>query len=486
MEIASPNVLIWTVLVFSGYVLSVCLHEFGHALVAYWGGDTSVKDKGYLTLNPLKYTHPAYTLWMPLIFLLMGGIPLPGAAVYINVSRLRGSAWRSAVSAAGPLMTGLVAVAIALYLQLLQPDYGAVNATLFGAIRGIDTAVVTRQDWLIQGLVLLLVLEVAGVFLNLIPLPGLDGFGIIEPWLSVELQQKAHKYSRYSILALFAAFWIIPDFNRGFWGLIDRVVVFLGVPGDSANLGFALFRQGAMTVFVVLIVGLVIFKQWQKRYGSPERLSSLELRNGLDMLDQQLEKDPQDIQTLITKAQVLIALEELDDALVTVERALDVDLENYEVWHLKGNVKQAQQHIEDAISSYQKATDLNPHHAASWLSLGSIHCGQNRYGDALPYLDNALSYTADIELQTSALRLQSVAYFYLKRYEDCIAALDKYLDLNPQNADAFYNKACCYAQLGDTAAGQEWLDRAIDQNPKLKQQAQTDEDLAPLREINTV
>ncbi|MFQ3628339.1 MAG: site-2 protease family protein, partial [Cyanobacteriota bacterium] len=40
--------------VFVVWIASVCLHEFGHALVAYWGGDRSVKEKGYLTLNPLK------------------------------------------------------------------------------------------------------------------------------------------------------------------------------------------------------------------------------------------------------------------------------------------------------------------------------------------------------------------------------------------------------------------------------------------------
>src|SRR5437763_1992497 len=40
----------------SAWVLSLCIHEFGHAWVAYHGGDGSVKDKGYLDLNPLKYT----------------------------------------------------------------------------------------------------------------------------------------------------------------------------------------------------------------------------------------------------------------------------------------------------------------------------------------------------------------------------------------------------------------------------------------------
>ncbi len=29
------------------WILSVCLHEFSHALVAYWGGDRSVREKGY-------------------------------------------------------------------------------------------------------------------------------------------------------------------------------------------------------------------------------------------------------------------------------------------------------------------------------------------------------------------------------------------------------------------------------------------------------
>ena len=62
----------------------VALHEFGHALVAFWGGDRSVVDKGYLTLNPLKYTHPFLSLVLPMLILVLGGIGLPGGAVYIN------------------------------------------------------------------------------------------------------------------------------------------------------------------------------------------------------------------------------------------------------------------------------------------------------------------------------------------------------------------------------------------------------------------
>ena len=100
-----------------GWIISVCLHEFGHAIVAYWGGDTSVKDKGYLTLNPLKYTDINLSLTLPLIFVLMGGIPLPGAAIYINHHRLRNRWWQSAVSAAGLISSTIFTLLLAALFQ---------------------------------------------------------------------------------------------------------------------------------------------------------------------------------------------------------------------------------------------------------------------------------------------------------------------------------------------------------------------------------
>ncbi|MCU0723496.1 MAG: site-2 protease family protein, partial [Planctomycetes bacterium] len=102
------------VFVFGAWILSLSFHEFSHALVAYWGGDTSVKEKGYLTFNPLKYTHPVLTFLIPILFLAMGGIGLPGGAVYIDRRRLRGPGWDAAVSLAGPLSNALLAGLLAL------------------------------------------------------------------------------------------------------------------------------------------------------------------------------------------------------------------------------------------------------------------------------------------------------------------------------------------------------------------------------------
>src|SRR3990172_4827518 len=106
-------------IVLIGWIFSLCLHEFSHALVAYLGGDTSVKDKGYLTFNPLKYTHPVYSIVLPLVFLVMGGIGLPGGAVYIETERLRSPRWRSAVSLAGPLANLVVAIVLGTILRFV-------------------------------------------------------------------------------------------------------------------------------------------------------------------------------------------------------------------------------------------------------------------------------------------------------------------------------------------------------------------------------
>src|SRR6478752_1207614 len=81
--------------VLGGWAVSLCLHEFAHALVAHRSGDLSVRARGYLTLDIRRYTNVALTLVLPVLFLLLGGIPLPGGAVLINPGAIRSRAARS-------------------------------------------------------------------------------------------------------------------------------------------------------------------------------------------------------------------------------------------------------------------------------------------------------------------------------------------------------------------------------------------------------
>ncbi|HEX2297899.1 MAG TPA: site-2 protease family protein, partial [Pseudonocardiaceae bacterium] len=96
--------------VVSGWIVSLCLHEYAHARSALHGGDLSVGAKGYLTLNPLKYTHALLSIVLPVLFVIMGGIGLPGGAVFVDRGRIRGRWRHSAISAAGPLTNAVLAL----------------------------------------------------------------------------------------------------------------------------------------------------------------------------------------------------------------------------------------------------------------------------------------------------------------------------------------------------------------------------------------
>lgn len=203
-----------------GWVLSLSLHEFSHALVAYMGGDYTVREKGYLTFNPLKYTHPVYSLLLPLLFLVMGGIGLPGGAVYIETWRLRSRNWRTAVALAGPISNLLVAFILALVLR-----FAPINFT------GI---------W--PGLAFLALLQVTAVVLNLIPVPPFDGYNAIEPRLNEAARMKFEQARGVFIWIVLLLLWYVPLVGNMFWGLIFFISSVLGIPLEAAILGLDLFR----------------------------------------------------------------------------------------------------------------------------------------------------------------------------------------------------------------------------------------------------
>ncbi len=208
------------IVVLVGWVFSLCLHEFSHALVAYYGGDTTVREKGYLTFNPLKYTHPVYSLLLPLLFLFLGGIGLPGGAVYIETWRLRSRGWVSAVSLAGPTANLLLAILLGLLLRFAPVTTGGI--------------------W--PGLGFLAFLQVSALVLNLIPLPPFDGFGAIEPYLPMSLRASLMQTRGMLSIAVFFLLWYIPFINDAFWGLVISLSQLAGVPLQLAQLGLKGFQ----------------------------------------------------------------------------------------------------------------------------------------------------------------------------------------------------------------------------------------------------
>lgn len=213
-----PSNIMAFVFVLFVWIISLSLHEFAHAIVAYRNGDVSVVHRGYLTLDPLRYTHVMFSLVLPLIFLIAGGIGLPGGAVFIDRSAIRSRFANSAVSAAGPLTNLGIALVLAAALAF-QPGPTAFSVTL----------------------AFLLFLQVTAAVLNLLPVPGLDGFGIIQPYLPKQVLAAVAPIAPYAILGLFALLWI-PALNAAFFSVILGITSFLGVPDALVWTGFSLFR----------------------------------------------------------------------------------------------------------------------------------------------------------------------------------------------------------------------------------------------------
>lgn len=218
------------ILVLGGWAVSLCLHEFGHAYVAFKGGDYSVRAKGYLNLDIRRYTDPVFSIVMPILLLLIGGIPLPGGAVWINHHALRNKRVESWVSLAGPLSNLFLGVVLALSVSVF---FGAPTPNFFAS-----------PDPLPAALSYLALLQIFAFVLNILPVPGLDGWGAIEPWLPYKAQVFGAKARPWAPLILFAVLIGIPQAGAAFSDLAGSL--FSAVGGSDAaqfaNRGNYLFR----------------------------------------------------------------------------------------------------------------------------------------------------------------------------------------------------------------------------------------------------
>ncbi|NLU83206.1 site-2 protease family protein [Rhodococcus sp. HNM0569] len=207
------------VLVVAGWVVTLCLHEFAHAYSAWRAGDTDVEVRGYLTLDPRKYSNPLLSIGIPVLFIALGGIGLPGGAVYVR-SGLFPRGTQARISLAGPLVNVVFAIVLLAVVRL----FGSGEHIVFWA-----------------GVAFLAFLQVTAALLNLLPVPGLDGYGAIEPFLSAETRRALRRFATYGILFVIALLFV-PEINRAFFGAVYWLFELSGVDRVLAQYGNGLMR----------------------------------------------------------------------------------------------------------------------------------------------------------------------------------------------------------------------------------------------------
>ena len=221
-RLEAPVGLVTFAFVMLGWVLSVMAHEFSHAAVAYLGGDVSVAQKGYLSFDPRRYGEVGVSLVLPLLALALGGVALPGGAVYLRNDLMRSRGWRAAAALAGPVATFAVLVVLASVLRLWQATQA-------------ETA-------LYPALALLAFLQGMALILNLLPIPGLDGFGAIRPFLPAGLTPHIRKAEGLAMVGLLVLIFVIPGASASLFRAAAILGAMLGLDIDALRSGWQAFH----------------------------------------------------------------------------------------------------------------------------------------------------------------------------------------------------------------------------------------------------
>ncbi|BAZ07361.1 tetratricopeptide repeat protein [Calothrix sp. NIES-3974] len=429
------------VLICLGWIVSLCLHEFGHAITAYWGGDKSVKEKGYLTLNPLKYTDPGVSLLMPLLILMIGGIALPGGAVYIDHQSLRDRKWESAVSVAGPFADMVIAVVLSIPFI-----FGWHNAILDGS--GGDS----WWMYIYPAIAYVINLNIFVVLINLLPIPGLDGFGIIAPWLPRQIKPRINWLYRYGIWILMGLLWFVPPLSRGLWEITFMLGNVLQVPRELIFVGSEGFRQYSVFLVLGLIGFLWIFRDKNKdqyRRGS-QLVSQGKYDQALIKFDALVQRQPDNPDALFMQGYTLYCLGRYDDALTAYARALEFQPNSAQIYYYQGILYQEVADAAAAIASFTRAIQENPEDTKSWQKIAELQFAQQANTEALTAINQALELEPN---QAAAWELKADILKNLHQTTEAIAAYHQAFNLNP-NSTAWIKLVKLYEQIHTPAQDQ--------------------------------
>lgn len=146
-------------------IASIVLHELGHGFAAIRLGDSTPRDTGHMTLNPLVHMGPTSLMLFAVFGIAWGAMP-------VDPARLRGRYAEALVAAAGPAVNLLLA-ALSFTLFFLWVAIG--GGFWIKGVQAPDPLFGNTQTFFLTGMIV----NIALMLFNLIPVPPLDGSRIL-------------------------------------------------------------------------------------------------------------------------------------------------------------------------------------------------------------------------------------------------------------------------------------------------------------------
>ena len=198
--------LVYVLKLLPGIILGLTVHEFMHAKVACWLGDTTARDQGRVTLNPIKHID----LW-GFVFIIFAGFGW-AKPVQINREALKNPRrGEMLIAVAGPLSNLVMGILCAAIIKLIVTFFPVTENQIYSVI---------------VSLLLYAVFINYGLFIfNILPVPPLDGSHLIFNALKIR-EETERKIFKYGIVVLFAIIIIENQTNLHILPL-GKVITFM-------------------------------------------------------------------------------------------------------------------------------------------------------------------------------------------------------------------------------------------------------------------
>jgi Zn-dependent protease len=192
------------VIIIISILFSMGFHEAMHAFTSHWLGDTTARDLGRLTLNPLKHIDVLTTLVLPVALILMGFPPIFAAKpVPFNPARVKHDEFGVAlIGLAGPLTNLVLAIAAAGILR----------------VAGLDSEFA-------RAIVIFIEVNIGFFVFNMIPFPPLDGSRVLYAFAPEPLQKLMYQIESMGIMAIVLFFILLVPFIGPLLGFVNEHIL---------------------------------------------------------------------------------------------------------------------------------------------------------------------------------------------------------------------------------------------------------------------